>query len=57
MPEQIIGEYLTLLLSPFQEEANIQHETTLSPSNLKKLNTNHDIYNSNLSCKGHAHMY
>lgn len=57
MPKQIIGEYLTLLLLPFQEEANIQHETTSSLSNFKKLNVNCDIYNSNLSSESHAHMY
>lgn len=57
MPKQIIGEYLTLLLLLFQEEANIQHETTLSPSNFKKLNVNCDIYNSNISRESHTHMY
>jgi len=56
MPKQIIGEYLTLLLSAFQEEAKIQHEATLFPSNFKKLNVGCDIYNSNLSSTSHAPM-
>lgn len=54
MPKQIIGNIWHFYYCLFKEEANIQHETTLCPSNFKKLSVNCDIYNSHLSSESPA---